>query len=196
MSMWRRNQKKEQAPACTEPEERIVWLVYWDHYAQNCWLYGSTVSFLPDGEVLFENIGMPPGFPIREWFSATDYSQQRIEPQLPLLEENVSYHVQVFKEDEPEKGSFLRLNFYDRQGDLLGFQMIQENEGSFVCPKGTFRYILQLVQGGARRIRFRYLLMMEEELWQEWEKNPEQEESVGKMALEAAVKAGKRTVRI
>ncbi len=196
MSIWRRGKKTEQAPVSAEQEERIVWLVYWDHYAQNCWLYGSTVSFLPDGEVLFENTGMPPGFPIREWFSATDYSQQRIEPQLPLLEEDVSYHMQVFKEDEPEKGSFLRLNFYDRQGDLLGFQMIQENEGSFVCPKGTFRYTLQLVQGGARRIRFRYLLMMEEELWQEWEKNQKQEDSAGKRVLEAAVKAGKRTVRI
>ncbi len=194
MSIW--GKKKTEKPGeSARDAERIIWLVYWDHYAQNCWLYGSTVSFLPGGEVLFENTGMPPGFPIREWFSVTDYSWQRMEPQLPLLEENLSYHVRAFKEDEPEKGSFLRLNFYDRQGELLGFQMIQENEGSFVCPKGTFRYTLQLVQGGARKVRFRYLLLMEEETWQEWEENPEfgayAEEKVRK-----AVKAGKRTVRV
>ena len=56
------NPEQMQKNGTAEYKENIIWLLYWDHYAQDAWLYGSTISFLPDGAVLFENGEMPPGF--------------------------------------------------------------------------------------------------------------------------------------
>lgn len=196
MGFWKRERQTEGGQITGTDPERIVWLVYWDHYAQDAWMHGSTITFHSAADVLFENTGMPPGFSVKEWFSSTDYSEQRIEPQLPLMLEGASYHVEVCKEDEPEDGSFLRLNFYDRQGDLLEFQMIQGTDGSVTCPEGAFRYTAQLVEGGAGRICFHYLLLAQEPVWQELKEALQLPGSAERKALEQAIGAGRRTVRL
>lgn len=188
--------KKTEEGGRTGDGERTVWMVYWDHYARNSWLHGSTLSFLPDGSVLFENTGMPPGFAVREWFSSTVDPVRRLEPQLPLLEEEVTYFVRAEKDEEPEGGSFLRFNFYDRQGELLGFQLIQGNEGFFVYPKGAFRYSLQLVQGGARKIRFRCIAIMEEETYRSLEREEHAGEGLDRKWLEEGIRRKRRTIRL
>lgn len=190
------NPEQMQKNGTAEYKENVVWLVYWDHYAQDAWLYGSTISFLPDGAVLFENGEMPPGFSVREWFSLMDYQEKRMEPQLPLLEEKKAYHILTRKMDEPENGSFLRLNFYDRQGELLDFCLLREEEGSFTYPEGAFSYSLQLVQGGAEKIRFRYLALMEEEVWEREKEALHAENSGERVALENAVRLRRRTLRL
>ncbi len=151
-----------------EFEEKIAWLVYWDDFGQDAYTSGSSIRFDWDGSVVFENEGMPPGFPVKEWYSETDYQTQRREPELPILQEKESYHIFADKQDFPEGGSFLRLNFYDQKGDLLEFRMIPENEGTFVYPEGAFRYSMQLVQGGASRIFFRRIELVPERNWEEW----------------------------
>lgn len=196
MGIWNRSRTTEDGQAFASDSERIIWLVYWDHCAQDAWMYGSTITFRSAADVLFKNIGMPPGFSVKEWFSSTDYAEQRLEPQLPLLLEGESYHVRVCREDEPENGSFLRLNFYDRQGDLLEFQMIQGTDGCVTCPEGAFRYTAQLVEGGARRICFHYLLLAEESVWQELQEPLQSKDSAERKVLEQAVRAGRRTVRL
>lgn len=196
MEIRKKNKSARDDECAASDAEQIMWIVYWDQYAQDAWLYGSTISFRSISEVLFANNGMPPGFPVKEWFSSTNYAEQRIEPQLPLLLEGESYHVLVCKEDEPENGSFLRLNFYDRQGDLLDFQMIQGGEGCVTCPKGSAWYTAQLVEGGARRICFHYLLLAQESVWQEVKDSMQLPGSREKAALEAATLAGRRTVRL
>lgn len=195
MGIWNRHSKTEDRPAAGDPE-RIVWIVYWDHYAQDAWMYGSTITFRSAADILFENTGMPPGFSVKEWFSSTDYAKQRLEPQLPLLLEGETYYVRVCREDEPQNGSFLRLNFYDRQGDLLEFQMIRGEGGRVTCPEGTFRYTAQLVEGGARRICFHCLMLAQESVWQELREPLQRKDSVERTALEQAVRAGRRTVRL
>lgn len=177
-------------------EEHVVWVVYWDHYAQDSWLHGSELSFFPDGSVLFENTGMPPGFPVKEWFSSTVDPVRRMEPQLPLLEEGTSYYVRADKDEEPEGGSFLRFNFYDRQGELVSFQLISGNEGSFVCPEGAFRYTLQLVQGGARRIRFRSIAIMEQETGDLLGNGEDTAGRRNRQWLEEGIRRRKRTIRL
>ena len=148
--------------------ERIAWLIYWDETAQDSYAYGSNVSFAWDGSVVFENEGMPPGFVIRQWQSYSDYEASLTAAKLPMLEEGKSYHLRVIKQDEPEDGSFLRINYYDRKGELLEFQMLKETESVITYPKGAFRYTLQLVQGGARTIRFRRVELVPEENWADW----------------------------
>ena len=151
-----------------EAEEKIAWLVYWDDYGQDAYTNGSCIRFEWDGSVIFENEEMPPGFPVKEWYSETDYRLKRREPELPILREKETYHIFADKQDTPEGGSFLRLNFYDQKGDLLEFRMISENEGTFAYPEGAFRYSLQLVQGGASRILFRRIEIVPEQNWKEW----------------------------
>lgn len=148
--------------------ERIAWLVYWDETAQDSYAYGSTVSFAWDGSVVFENEGMPPGFVIREWYSYSDYGMRQTSPQLPMLEEGKSYRLRIVKRDEPERGSFVRVNYYDRRGELLSFQMLKETEGVLTYPHEAFRYTVQLVQSGARAVHFTQIEIVPEEYWEEW----------------------------
>lgn len=148
--------------------ERIAWLVYWDETAQDSYAYGSTVSFAWDGSVVFENEGMPPGFVIREWYSYSDYGMRQTSPQLPMLEEGKSYRLRIVKRDEPERGSFVRVNYYDRRGELLSFQMLKETEGVLTYPHEAFRYTVQLVQSGARAVHFTRIEIVPEEYWEEW----------------------------
>ncbi len=158
--------------------ERIAWLVYWDETAQDSYAYGSKMSFAWDGSVVFENEGMPPGFVIREWHSYSDYGARQTPPQLPILEEGKCYHLRIVKQDEPERGSFVRVNYYDRRGELLSSQMLKENEGVLTYPKETFQYTIQLVQGGARAVRFTRIEIVPEEYWEEWRSTwiPERED--------------------
>ncbi len=151
-----------------ERHEHICWLIYWDENAQDAYAYGSKVTFEWDGTVVFENEGMPPGFVIREWRSYTDYGGQQVAPQLPILEEGKSYYLRVMKRDEPEQGSFVRVNYYDRKGELLGFELLKENENRMTYPKGAYQYTLQLVQGGAKIVRFRRIELVPEENWESW----------------------------
>ncbi len=158
--------------------ERIAWLVYWDETVQDSYAYGSTVSFAWDGSVTFENEGMPPGFVIREWHSYSDYRMRQTAPQLPMLEEGKCYCLRIVKQDDPERGSFVRINYYDRRGDLLSFQMLKEKEGVLTYPREAFRYTLQLVQGGARTVYFTRMEIVPEEYWENWNaaRIPEREE--------------------
>ena len=60
-----------------EAEEKIAWLVYWDDYGQDAYTNGSRIRFEWDGSVIFENEEMPPGFPVKGWYSETDYRLKR-----------------------------------------------------------------------------------------------------------------------
>lgn len=159
-------------------QERIAWLVYWNETAQDSYAYGSIVSFAWDGRVIFKNEGMPPGFVIREWYSYSNYGARQTVPQLPLLEEGKRYHLRVVKRDEPNGGSFVRINCYDRRGALLKVQLLKENEGVLDYPAGAFRYTLQLVQSGARAVEFTRAEIVPEENWEDWRSTriPERED--------------------
>ncbi len=61
------------------------WIIYWNEYSADTYLYGSEVTYHAKDDVEFKNPMMPPGTVIKQWYSKTNYQAQRIEPALPML---------------------------------------------------------------------------------------------------------------
>ena len=139
--------------------DQMLYLIYWDNYAQNTYLYGSTFRTREDGSVYFENERMPSGFPIKTWSSRTNYQRDRFEPQLPLLVEEERYRVKVCMKADPEGSVLLRVEFFNRQNERISYQFLEGEDCTFEVPKGTWYYRLELVQSGSRRLVFYGILL-------------------------------------
>lgn len=136
--------------------EYVLYTVYWEDMNDSTYLYGSSVQYLNKRYVSFESLMMPAGVPIKEWDSFTDFQAARHEPRLPLLVPGESYVFRVFCRDEPRGTVFFRAVFYDRQNRRISSRILKERQESFVCPPHTFRYVIQMVNGGAEKVLFGY----------------------------------------
>ena len=135
--------------------ESLTYLVYWDLPLLHTYLYGTTLRHTRDG-VEFTNRMMPSGQIIHSWNSELNYQEVRTQAQLPVLEENKTYHLVPFIDAVPEHTIVLQITFFDRQGQQIGFQVIHR-DGNFTYPQGAYRYRLDLVQAGAESFRFHHL---------------------------------------
>ena len=140
---------------------QVIYCTKWDKHAGGAYLFGSEVSFDPDGSVRFEGPLIPSGTVIREWYSHVNYQAKKFEPQLPILKEGARYEAKLFLAEEPADTILLRFNFYDRQGELISYYMTHRKCSEFVCPEGTYRYTGQLVQAGSDRFRMHHLELRE-----------------------------------
>lgn len=143
----------------TRPELR--YLIFWEKIMKNVFLYGSKVEFLKEHVVRFENPLMASGVSIVRWNSLVDYQGERAEPGLPLLEEEKKYHLKPFYREEPGGSILLRVTYFNRFGDVISFEMIGGDEDVFSCPKGTHRYMVELVNGGNTCLTFHHLEIYE-----------------------------------
>jgi accessory secretory protein Asp3 len=138
-------------------DNSIIYSVRWDNLASNSYLYGSSISFEPDGTVKFSNLLMPPGQIIRKWQSDVNYQMTRHEPQLPVLEEGEKYEIRSYVCYKPEGSVKLRFRFVDRQGEEVGTVIIDEPTAELECPKGAFAYELELINAGAKELIFHHI---------------------------------------
>lgn len=137
------------------------WNVYWNEYASDTYLYGSEVIFHDKKDVEFHNELMPPGTVIKQWYSRTHFQRQMIEPALPMIDGESTYHI-IINMDYPEDEQFLfRLVFYDRYENEAGFFNIRDKESDFKCPLKTYSYSLQLINGGLTHFRFHSVVIQE-----------------------------------
>lgn len=143
-------------------DEYTIYRLDWKQLSQETYLYGSLISFPEEASAVFENKLMPPQRIVKSWFSESDYKYKRSEPSLPLLEEEKKYNIRVMMKCIPEGSCFLRVVFYDQVGRSISYKNIQKTEDTFVYPEGAYSYELQIIQGGAERIYFRTILLMEE----------------------------------
>lgn len=141
--------------------EYTVYQLGWSQLTRETYLYGSQICFPEEDAVTFENKFMPPQQIVKSWVSLSDYKRSRLEPSLPLLEEEREYHVHSVVKSIPEGCAFVKVVFYDQKGSILSYKVIREEDEDFVYPKGAFSYEIQLVQGGAERIDFQCILLME-----------------------------------
>lgn len=137
------------------------WKVYWSEYAKDAYIYGTELNFLAKDDVEFINVLMPPGTVIKRWHSKTNYQMMRIEPALPMIDGEGSYHIHLDADAEPGDGLLLKLVFYDRYDQEAGFQIVRDGEADFRCPLKTFSYEVQLVNGGAARFHFHSIMITE-----------------------------------
>ena len=129
------------------------WVVYWNEYSSDTYLYGSKITYHTRDDVEFENRRMPSGTIIKQWYSRTNYQRQKIEPALPMSSINV---------DCPAGEAWLaRLVFFDRYETEAGSRIIRDTVTDFQCPLKTYSYRLQLINGGLTRFHFHSIVIQE-----------------------------------
>ena len=138
-------------------EKQFIYLVYWDGFAHSTYLYGSKVYFEQNRYVHYENEMMPPGTVIKKWYSEVNYQAQRTEPQLPVLEVGESYEFRTFLNVTPSKGVKLRIRFFNQQNESLGEQILEEKVEKVFVPPRMYRYELDLIHTGARKLEFHHI---------------------------------------
>ena len=138
-----------------------VWKIYWNEYAKDTYLYGSELFFHAKDDVEFRSELMPPGTVIKKWFSRANYQMMRIEPTLPMIDGEGSYHISLDAAAEPEDGLLLKIIFYDRYDVEAGSQIVRDRETDFQCPMKTFSYEVQLINAGAAQFHFHSITITE-----------------------------------
>lgn len=138
-----------------------AWKVYWNEYAKDTYLYGAEVYFHARDDIEFRNELIQPGAVVKRWFSKVNYQAMRIEPTLPMIDGEGSYHISLDAVVEPEDGLLLKLIFYDRYDVEAGSQIVRDQETDFRCPMKTFSYEVQLINAGATQFHFHSIMITE-----------------------------------
>lgn len=134
----------------------------WKEVANNHgYLYGSTIHF-SDQEAHFYNNLLASGKTIVRFESRTNYQGNRRSPDLPLLRPGQTYTIDSDIQTVPEDRYFLHLNFFNRQNEVVGVEILRDSKQSFVCPQDTFTYELLVKSGGCRQMEFRQISIYQE----------------------------------
>lgn len=145
------------------------WIIYWNEYSSNTYLYGSEVSYHARDDVEYANLLMPPGTVIKQWYSKTNYQMQRIEPALPMIDGESRYRITVHINCPENETWLMQLIFCDKYDAVAGRVAIRDEVSYFRCPLRTYSYRMELVNGGMTRFHFHYVEIQEVEDEQEEE---------------------------
>lgn len=137
------------------------WKIYWNEYLKDTYVFGTELIFHAKDDVEFRNELMPPGTIIKRWFSKVNYQLMRIEPALPMIDGEGSYHIRLDAVAEPYDGLILKIVFYDRYDQEAGFEIVRDGEADFQCPLQTFSYEVQLINGGITQFHFHSIMITE-----------------------------------
>ncbi len=137
------------------------WIIYWNEYASDTYLYGSKVLFHRKDDVEFVNRLMPPGTVIKQWYSKTNFQMQRIEPTLPIIDGESKYKITINIDTKDNGNCLMRLVFYDRYEVEAGSITLRDKESVFCCPLKTYSYKLQLINGGVTDLHFHSVVIQE-----------------------------------
>lgn len=137
------------------------WIVYWSEYASDTYLYGSKITFQKKDDVEFQNLLMPPGTIIKQWYSKTNFQMQKIEPTLPIIDGETEYQITLNIDTNENETCLGRLVYYDRYGVEAGSLTLRDKETIFRCPLKTYSYRLQLINGGVTNFHFHSVIIQE-----------------------------------
>ncbi len=137
-------------------ERGFIYFIPWTKQGASLYLYGSEVNINGTETMELKHSLMPAGTKIAEWESHTNYQAARKDPTLPALKEGQEYVFRVSMEEDVPEGILFRLDFYDRQQELIEHQILRERCETFLVPEGTYNYTLQMIQAGAQQICFRH----------------------------------------
>lgn len=137
------------------------WNIYWNEYSSDTYLYGSTIEFQAKDRVVFKNELMPPGTIIKKWHSKTNFQKDRVEPSLPMIDGESSYHISVDIDVPEGEACLVRLVFYDRFENEAGSLFIKGREMDFKCPLKTYSYSMHLVNGGLTSLVYHSIVIKE-----------------------------------
>ena len=137
-------------------ERGFIYFIPWTKQGASLYLYGSEVNINGTETLELKHSLMPAGTKIAEWESHTNYQASRKDPTLPVLKEGQEYVFRVCMEEDVPEGILFRLDFYDRQQEMIEHQILRKCSEIFTVPEGTYNYTLQMVQAGAQHIRFHH----------------------------------------
>ena len=137
------------------------WIIYWNEYASDTYLYGSEIEFLAKDDVKFKNLLMPPGTVIKQWYSKTNFQFQQIEPSLPMIDGEARYRM-IVNMDVPEyEECFIKLVYVDKYDNEFDSIIIKDRVTEFKCPLRTYSFKMQLINGGVSVFRFHSVVIQE-----------------------------------
>ena len=137
------------------------WTIFWNEHASDTYLYGAEVCFHQRDDVEYKNTLMPPGTVIKKWYSKTNFQAQRIEPSLPMIDGESSYHISVHIDTDEEELCLVKLLFFDRYENEAGSIIVRDEEMDFHCPLKTYSYQSQLINGGTTHFHFHSIVIQE-----------------------------------
>lgn len=137
------------------------WIIYWNEYASDTYLYGSKVRFHKKDDIEFSNALMPPGTIIKQWYSKTNFQLQKIEPTLPIIDGEGEYEITINLNEEEGGLCLGRLVFYDRYEEEAGNITLRDKVTIFKCPLKTYSYRLQLINAGIKKFNFHSVVIQE-----------------------------------
>ena len=141
--------------------EKGSWIIYWNEYSSDTYLYGSEIEYHGKNNVHFKNQLMPPGTVIKQWYSLTNYQAQRIDPSLPIIDGESRYRIKVNVETPDDKGCLIRLVFLDRYEREAGDFTLRGKEAEFSCPLKTYSYRMQLINAGMTEFVYHSVIIEE-----------------------------------
>ena len=107
------------------------WIIYWNEYSADTYLYGSEVTYHAKDDVEFKNPMMPSGTVIKQWYSKTNYQAQRIEPALPMIDGESDYRLIANIDSPPGEDCLVKLVFYDRYEVEVGNVTLRDRISNF-----------------------------------------------------------------
>lgn len=137
------------------------WIIYWNEYTADTYLYGSEIIFHRRDDVELVNHLLPSGTVIHQWYSKTNFQVQRIEPSLPMIDGESAYLVQAHIECAKAEEYLIRVIFFNRYDMEVDSVIIRDGEGTFQCPLSTYSYQIQLISGGLTAFHFHNILIKE-----------------------------------
>lgn len=138
-------------------------IIYWNNFAKGSYAQGGQTRF--EGRtVYFENALMSPSLVIKTWTSLTNYQAGRTQPDLPFLRRGQDYRLRLEAESQPFQTLYVRVEFFDRFRESLGFELLKQDELVFTYPDQAYSYDIQLINAGCRSFVFHQLLLESVEL--------------------------------
>lgn len=138
-------------------------LIYWQHFAKSSYNHGGSFYF-QDGKVFFSNPLMPPSFAMNEWVSQTNFQDNRVEPDLPLLKRGHTYQIDLEADIVPQKTVYIRIDYYNRLNDQIGFEILKNDKRDFCYPKDAYWYKISLINAGCESMVFKHMVIYDDEV--------------------------------
>ncbi|AVQ34053.1 accessory Sec system protein Asp3 [Staphylococcus muscae] len=135
-------------------------VIRWREVASDTFMYGTRLIF-HEGETVFENARMPSGIVMHAWKMITDYTMEKMVPQLPILKHGQTYRFRFDYDVIPEGHLYAKMIFKRRNGTELESLIIKSKEIVVTYPTEAFTYELQLINAAVTQVHFRSIEISE-----------------------------------
>ena len=144
-------------------------MIKWGTDFNDNYNYGTTIDLLKNDFIRFSSPFMPAGTPIKTWYSKTEYHADRKSPMLPILMNGRKYKILLEAEFDNAHAAQLVIEFFDINRDVIDKVHFKDLAGNFTYPENAVTYTVQLVNKKHEFIIFKYLMVLSEELEEQYD---------------------------